>query len=156
MTDAQWMQQAINAARRGIANGQTPFGAVIVRGEEVIAEAHNVVWQETDITAHAEMHAIRLACRRMNSVRLCGCRIYTTCEPCPMCLAACHWAGLEKLYYGATIGDAKSASFNELTISSTRMKELGQSKIEIVSGIETKECRNLFAEWSASPRRRAY
>jgi tRNA(Arg) A34 adenosine deaminase TadA len=156
MTDDQWMQVAIDEARRGIAAGQTPFGAVIVRGDELVAGAHNVVWRETDATAHAEMTAIRMACRALHSISLSGCRIYTTCEPCPMCLAASHWAGLDELYYGAEIADAKGAGFNELTIPCEKMKELGQSRIKIVSGILSEECRGLFAEWSARPDRRQY
>jgi tRNA(Arg) A34 adenosine deaminase TadA len=156
MTDTHWMRLAIDAARRGIAAGQTPFGAAIVRGDELVTASHNVVWQETDITAHAEVTAIRLACRSLRSINLSGCRIYTTCEPCPMCLAASHWAGLDQLYYGAEIADAKAAGFNELTISCQQMKELGHSPIKIVSGILPEECRRLFTEWSAQARRQTY
>jgi tRNA(Arg) A34 adenosine deaminase TadA len=156
MTDTHWMQIAIDAARRGIAIGQTPFGATIVRGDELIAAAHNVVWRDTDITAHAEVTAIRQACQKLNAINLSGCRIYTTCEPCPMCLAASHWAGLDRLYYGAAIADAQAAGFNELTIPCQTMKELGHSNIEIIPGILPEDCRKLFAEWTAHPGRRPY
>ena len=96
MTDEHWMRLAIEKCREGIALGQSPFGAVIVRGDELVVAAHNVIWQSTDITAHAEVNAIRLACRKLNQVELRGCRIYSTTEPCPMCFSACHWAKLDQ------------------------------------------------------------
>ncbi|MGH7213163.1 MAG: nucleoside deaminase, partial [Tepidisphaeraceae bacterium] len=120
--DSHWMRIAIDACRRGIESGQSPFGAAIVRGDELVVAAHNAVWQTTDITAHAEVTAIRQACATLKTIDLSGCRIYSTTEPCPMCFAASHWARLDKIYYGASIADAQMSGFSELTISNDHMK----------------------------------
>src|SRR5690349_19538995 len=155
MTDEDWMRVAIGKCREGIAAGQTPFGAAIVRGNELVAAAHNVVWETTDVTAHAEVNAIRIACGRIGGIDLSGCRIYSTTEPCPMCFAACHWAKLDAIYFGATIADARASGFSELSISNEQMKALGASRIRIVSGVLAEEARELFEEWKRGPARRA-
>lgn len=147
MKNEQYMQLAIEKAREGIEAGQTPFGACIVRGNDVIACAHNGVWQTTDITAHAEIQAIRLACKKLKTVELSGSIIYSTCEPCPMCFSAIHWARIEKIVYGASIVDAQKAGFNELEISNDDMKMFGKSSIEVIGGILEDECRELFHRW---------
>src|SRR5437588_11290140 len=100
MSHEHWMRLAIETARHGIEQGQTPFGACIVRGDDLIVASHNVVWQTTDITAHAEITALREACRALRTIDLSGCTIYSTCEPCPMCFSACHWARLDRTVYG--------------------------------------------------------
>jgi len=142
-----WMRQAVEAARLGIDDGQSPFGACIVRDGKAVACAHNVVWAQTDITAHAEIHAIRLACRRLGTIDLRGCVIYSTCEPCPMCFSAIHWSGIAEIFYGAAIADAKAAGFHELEISNRQMKEMGQSPVMATGGILARECRGLFDDW---------
>jgi len=161
LPDHHWMTLAIDAARRGIAAGQTPFGAVIVRGDqrggdELVLAAHNVVWQHTDITAHAEVHAIRLACARLGTIDLSGCRIYSTCEPCPMCFSACHWARLDRIIYGASIADAKAAGFNELPVSNELLKREGHSPVQLTPHLLRDECRELFEVWKASAGHRGY
>jgi tRNA(Arg) A34 adenosine deaminase TadA len=156
MTDEHWMRLAIETGREGIAAGQSPFGAVIVHGDQLLAASHNVVWQMTDITAHAEIHAIRLACRKVGDVNLSGCRIYSTTEPCPMCFAACHWARLEAIYFGAAIADAMNAGFSELTISNEQMKALGGSGIRVFGGVLAREATELFEQWKRRPERRTY
>lgn len=156
MTDEQWMSLAMKAARDGIAAGQTPFGACIVRGGKLIVAVHNVVLAATDITAHAEVNAIRQACGVLQSVDLSSCVIYSTCEPCPMCFAACHWAKLDRIVYAAEIADAKVAGFNEMPLSNQQMKQQGQSPIQIVPNILRDEGRKLFAEWLATPGHRVY
>ena len=95
----KFMRLAIDKARRGIKNGQTPFGVCISKDAEVISCVHNIVWESMDITAHAEIHAIREACKKLNTVDLSGCVIYSTCEPCPICLSACHWANISTIVY---------------------------------------------------------
>ncbi|MBI2301065.1 MAG: nucleoside deaminase [Armatimonadetes bacterium] len=90
MDDAAGMRLAIEVCRRGIAAGNSPFGAAVVRGDEVVAVAHNTVIPTLDSTAHAEVNAIRLACQAVQDISLAGCTLYSTCEPCPMCLAASH------------------------------------------------------------------
>lgn len=147
MNDEQWMQLAIDTARAGITSGQSPFGACIVRGSEVIVAAHNNVRASTDITAHAEINAIRRACEKLATIDLSGCTIYSTCEPCPMCFSAIHWARFERIVYGATIPDAQANGFCELGISNEQMKQFGGSKIEIVPGLLAVEARGLFAMW---------
>ena len=109
--DGRWMRSAIEAAERGIAAGQTPFGASIVRDGRLVVAAHNVVWATTDITAHAEVNAIRLACRELGTIDLSGCDIFCTCEPCPMCFGAIHWARFDRLVYAASVADAANAGF---------------------------------------------
>jgi len=141
------MRLAIETCKRGIDAGQSPFGAVIVRDEELIVASHNLVWRNTDITAHAEVTAIRAACGKLASVKLAGCRIYSTTEPCPMCFAACHWAKLDHIYYGASIPDANAVGFSELFISNQQMKELGKSAIAITPGLLAAEARELFTYW---------
>jgi tRNA(Arg) A34 adenosine deaminase TadA len=147
MRDEHWMRVAIDAARKGIESGQTPFGAAIVRGDRLIVAAHNTVWQTTDITAHAEVTAIRDACRALNAIDLSGCTIYSTCEPCPMCFSACHWGRLERIVYGAAIADAAAAGFNELSVSNFDLKRLGRSPVQIVPDLLKDECRELFQIW---------
>src|SRR3954471_17423818 len=124
MTPIDWMRLAIAKAREGIAAGQTPFGACVVRGDALIAVAHNVVLRTTDITAHAEVTAIREACRALGTIDLGGCTIYSTCEPCPMCFSACHWANLDRIVCGATIAEAARCGFRELAISNSDMKRM--------------------------------
>ncbi len=150
------MRRAIECAREGIRAGQTPFGACIARGATVVACEHNAVWAETDSTAHAEVLAIRAACRSLESVDLSGCVLYSTCEPCPMCFSAIHWARISSLVYGAGIADAKGLGFSELTIPAETMKRLGGSAVEIVPGFLRDECLALFREFSARPDRKTY
>lgn len=150
------MQAAIKKAREGISGGQTPFGACIVKDNKIVSCAHNTVWRDTDITAHAEVHAIREACRKLGTVDLTGCVIYSTCEPCPMCFAACHWAKISKIIYGAGIEDAKAAGFSELVIHNKELKEDGGSHLKIISGFMRDECIKLFGEWSARGDKRVY
>jgi guanine deaminase len=156
MNDEEYMRLAIEKARQGIENGQSPFGACVVREDAVLACVHNVVWETTDITAHAEIHAIREACRRLSRVDLSGSVIYSTCEPCPMCFSACHWARIDRIVYGARIHDAAEFGFNELPISVDRMKQLGGSAIEIVPDCLREENIALFRLWAQRPDRHAY
>lgn len=152
--DEKFMRLAIAKTVEGIRKGQTPFGACIVLDGRVLSCAHNLVWKTTDITAHAEVAAIRAACRRLRTVNLEGAVIYCTCEPCPMCFAACHWARISRIVYGARIKDALLCAFNELTVSNARMKRLGKSPVAIEGGFLGKECAELFRLWEregASP-----
>ncbi|MBI4501931.1 MAG: nucleoside deaminase [Gemmatimonadetes bacterium] len=150
------MRLAIQECRKGIRAGQSPFGAVIVRGSRVVSRAHNGVWKETDITAHAEVRAIRRACRKLKTIDLSGCVIYSTCEPCPMCFAACHWAKLDAIVFGATIAAAARLGFSELSLSNREMKREGGSPIEVVPGVLKKETRQLFEVWEKIGKGRLY
>ncbi len=150
MTDADYMQQAIHVAERGIAAGQSPFGAVIVRAGEVVAEAHNTVWLTCDPTAHAEVGAIRKAAAHLGTIDLSGCVMYTTCEPCPMCLSATHWSKIDVVYYGASIADAEAAGFCELCVGAKVLAELGGSPLRVETGPLQPECVALFGKWKAA------
>lgn len=154
--DARWMQHAIEIARRGIAAGQSPFGAVVIRGGAVIAAAHNAVLAETDPTGHAEVLAVRAASRALGTIDLSQCTLYSTCEPCPMCFGAIHWARLSRLVFGARIDDARAAGFNELAVSNETLREIGGSGIALVPDCERTLCADLFAEWARGPAPRSY
>ncbi len=156
MSDEECMQLAIEKAREGIKNGQTPFGAVIVKNGEIVSAVHNVVWETTDITAHAEVHAIRDACKKLGTVDLSGCTIYSTCEPCPMCFSAIHWAKIDRIVFGARIEDAGNAGFNELSISNEEMKEKGQSPVNIEAEFMRDANKKVFQEFIQSAERRTY
>ncbi len=149
MTQVDFMKLALDKAYKGIDEGQTPFGACIVKDGEVVAVEHNNVWKSTDITAHAEICAIRRACERLGSVDLSGCEIYSTTEPCPMCFSAIHWAKIAKIFFGAAIEDARKAGFNELAISNEQMKASGQSGIVIAGGLCWEEAIGLFDYWKS-------
>ncbi len=155
-----WMEQAIATARAGIAAGQSPFGAVIVAQEvaqgRVVAASHNQVWATLDPTAHAEVGAIRLAAAKRQNIDLSGCVIYSTCEPCPMCMAAIHWARIDAVVYGASIADAAAAGFNELRVPAQTLIEQGGSRVRLEGGCLAEVCRGLFDEWRAAERGRAY
>ncbi|WP_455244267.1 nucleoside deaminase [Petrachloros mirabilis] len=156
MNDEQYMRLAIAVAREGIATGQTPFGACLVRADRVLACAHNAVWANLDITAHAEVQTIRAACTEVKTVDLSGCVLYSTCEPCPMCFSAAHWARVARIVYGVKIADAQRAGFHELTIASETLKQLGESSIELAEGLLREDCLALFDAWMKRPDRQAY
>ena len=147
MDHEAFMRLAVDVCRRGIDAGQTPFGAVVVRDGRVVAEAHNTVWRDLDPTAHAEVNAIRLACRGLATIDLGGATLYTTCEPCPMCLAASHWSRLDRVYYGASIADAAAAGFAELNLPAADLARRGGSRLVVEPGPLRDECRALFDAW---------
>ncbi len=107
------MREAIRLSKENIDNGGGPFGAVIVKDGEIIAKSANSVTRDNDPTAHAEVNAIRLAAKKLGTFDLSGCEIYSSCEPCPMCLGAIYWARLDKLYFGNDKTDAKNIGFDD-------------------------------------------
>ncbi len=109
----KFITQAITLAEANVRTGGGPFGAVIVENGEIIASGVNMVTRDNDPTAHAEVTAIRNACRQRGDFSLAGCSIYISCEPCPMCLAAIYWAGLEHIYYAASRKDAAAIGFSD-------------------------------------------
>ncbi|MCX7877947.1 MAG: nucleoside deaminase [Ignavibacteria bacterium] len=156
MDHNKFMQMAIDKALEGVKSGQSPFGACIVKDGKVIACEHNIVLASCDITAHAEIHAIRNACKNLQTIDLSGCEIYSTCEPCPMCFTAIHWARIDRIYYGASISDAEKFGFNELRVSNKELKNIGGSKVEIIPEILKKQCIELFDYWNSAPGKRTY
>ena len=113
MTKEELMKEAIRLSEENLDNGGGPFGAVIARDGEIVATGVNRVTASHDPTAHAEVSAIRAACQKLNTFNLSGCEIYTSCEPCPMCLAAIYWAHLDKVYFGNGKTDAKDIGFDD-------------------------------------------
>jgi tRNA(Arg) A34 adenosine deaminase TadA len=101
MGEERFMRLAIEQAKEGIAEGQEPYGACVVKDGEVICVTHNTALGDPDVTAHAEMNAIREACRKLNTIDLTGCEVYATFKPCSMCQAACERANVARIYYGA-------------------------------------------------------
>jgi tRNA(Arg) A34 adenosine deaminase TadA len=111
--DAKFMEMAINLSIENIDSGGGPFGAVIVKDGEIIATGANRVVPNSDPTAHAEVMAIRNACAKLGTFQLTGCTVYSSCEPCPMCLSALYWAGVSRICYGNTKDDAKAINFDD-------------------------------------------
>ena len=109
----KFMLEAIRIANENIQNQGGPFGAVIVKDGEIIAASGNTVTLDNDPTAHAEVNTIRKACKQLGTFNLQGCEIYSSCEPCPMCLSAIYWAHIDKLYYATTKDDAASIGFDD-------------------------------------------
>ena len=120
------MQMACDLANENIDKGGGPYGAVIVKDGEVIATGCNSVTIDNDPTAHAEVNAIRTACSRVGNFNLDGCVIYSSCEPCPMCLSALYWAGVSRIYYGNTAADADHINFGDAFI----YKEIDKPHLE--------------------------
>lgn len=113
MTNEELMRLAIELAVENVKNSGGPFGAVIARGGQLVATGVNRVTANNDPTAHAEVNAIRAACARLGTFDLSGCVLYTSCEPCPMCLGAIYWAHIDKIYYGANQHDASAVNFDD-------------------------------------------
>lgn len=154
--DRTFMEMAIHEARKNLRTlDGGPFGACIVRDGAVLAVARNTVLRN-DATAHAEVNAIRKACRKLGSYDLSGSTIYSTTEPCPMCFSAVHWARIGRIVHGTNIADAGRTGFHELEISNLKLKTLGRSPIEIVGGFLRAECLELFEAWNALPGKRLY
>ncbi len=116
MTKEELMRKAIELSRQNVTEGGGPFGAVIARNGEIIATGVNRVTPDCDPTAHAEVSAIRAAARKLGTFDLSGCEIYTSCEPCPMCLGAIYWAHLDRMYYGNNKHDAAAIGFDDAFI----------------------------------------
>jgi tRNA(Arg) A34 adenosine deaminase TadA len=147
MDEQAFMWRAVEKAREGVAKGQSPFGAAVVKDGQVVAAAHNTVWLDTDPTAHAEVNALRRAAAELGTIFLRGCTMYTTCEPCPMCLSAIHWAKFERVVFGATIADAAEAGFTELHVPAKELARQGGSRLVVQDGLLRDACRELFERW---------
>lgn len=146
-SEESFMAMAIAKVREGVAAGQSPFGAIIVAKGVVVATTHNTVWRDLDPTAHAEVNCIRSAARALQNISLAGCEMYSTCEPCPMCLSAIHWSKIDRVVFGATIADAAAAGFCELHFEAALLAKMGGSPVKVESGLLREECAALFAFW---------
>jgi len=156
MNEQEYMRLAIQKAQEGIAAGQSPFGSAIVRQGKVVAVTHNTVWRDGDPTAHAEVNCIRAAARALQTIFLHGCTLYSTTEPCPMCLSAIHWAKFERVVFGATIADARTAGFAELDVPAKVLAQMGCSPVKVEDGLLRDECADLFRQWQKSGLARPY
>ena len=147
MTKQELMRRAITLAAENVKNGGGPFGAVIARGGEILAEGVNRVTANHDPTAHAEVQAIRTAASQLQSFDLSGCDIYSSCEPCPMCLGAIYWAHLDHLYFAATKHDAAAAGFDDAFIYSELALPIHERKLSTEEFMHT-ESAAPFDEWN--------
>jgi tRNA(Arg) A34 adenosine deaminase TadA len=153
-----FMHKAIELSRRAsiVEKSGGVFGAVIVKDGKIIAEGYNQVIKYNDPTWHAEMQAIREACKKMGSPHLKGCILYTSAECCPMCLSAAYWAHLDKIYYGATTGDAlKYGEFQDINILDEIRKEPQDRKIKFIEMMRS-DAVEVWKEFSKMPDRAHY
>lgn len=147
----EFLRRAIALATANVLTGKGgPFGAVIVRDGRIVGEGANTVTSTHDPTAHAEVNAIRAACRALDTFVLSGCELYTSCEPCPMCLAASHWARLDAIYYGASAADAARAGFDDAFLHQEFMKDQ-QLRALPERQMLAEEALTSFQAWAASP-----
>ena len=123
------MSRAIELSIESVKSGGGPFGSVIIKNNEIISEGMNRVTKNNDPTAHGEIVAIRNACKNLNDFSLKGCELYTSCEPCPMCLSAIYWSRIDKIYYANTRNDAKKIDFDDSLIYSELTKKIKERKI---------------------------
>ncbi len=147
MTNDELMREAIRLSEENVANGGGPFGAVIARGGEIIATGVNRVTASNDPTAHAEVSAIRRAAQQLGTFNLAGCEIFTSCEPCPMCLGAIYWARLDRVYYANTKADAKAAGFDDSFIYDELALPRDRRKLPSVPMMRN-EAIKVFEEWA--------
>ncbi|MBR5332253.1 MAG: nucleoside deaminase [Muribaculaceae bacterium] len=142
------MNMAAELAEKNIDEGGGPFGAVIVRDGEVIATGVNRVTANNDPTAHAEVNAIRNACSKEQTFNLSGCVVYTSCEPCPMCLSALYWAGVSRIYYGNTQEDASAIKFSDRFIYQELDKPKAERMIPCVK-MDSSRTIKAFEKWAS-------
>src|ERR1035441_5829267 len=126
----EFLRRAIALATENVVSGKGgPFGALIVRDGQIVGEAANTVTATNDPTAHGEVNAIRAACKALGTFTLAGCELYTSCEPCPMCLAAAYWARLDAIYFGCSAADAARAGFDDAFLYSEFRKDAAERKL---------------------------
>lgn len=156
MTDRDFLKIAIDLARQGMNNNEGgPFGAIIVKDGAIIGKGNNRVTSTNDPTAHAEVVAIREACKNLNSFQLEGCVLYTSCEPCPMCLGAIYWARPARMVYACTKADAAAIGFDDDFIYKELDLPLAARKIPMQQDLQA-EGRAVFEEWSAKLDKTSY
>jgi guanine deaminase len=155
MNDAQWLAQAIDLAVANVADGGGPFGAVVVRDGVALATGQNRVTRDNDPTAHAEVEAIRAACRATGSFSLAGATVYASCEPCPLCLAAVLWSRASRVLYAADRHDAARAGFDDSAFYQLFSQDVSTWPVPVVAQRVERAVEPMEA-WLAQPRRVAY
>ncbi len=146
---SEFMKRAIALSQKNIESGGGPFGAVVVKDNKIIGEGWNKVTANNDPTAHAEVEAIRMACKNLNNFDLSGAEIYTSCEPCPMCLSAVYWSRLSKIYFANTKKDAAAIDFDDDFIYTEIPKAIDDRKIPMIQMMRT-EALEVFKAWESS------
>ena len=142
----EFMKRAIELSVESVNNGGGPFGSIIVKDDKIIAEGSNKVTSNNDPTAHGEIVAVREACKKLNDFSLNGCELYSTCEPCPMCLSAIYWARIDKIYYANTREDARKIDFDDSLIYTELQKNIDKRKIPMIQ-ILRNEALKAFELW---------
>lgn len=146
--DKRFMDRAIAIANESVSSNEGgPFGAIVVKNGKIIAEANNSVTFDNDPTAHAEVNAIRKACKKLDTFQLDGCDIYSSCEPCPMCLGAIYWSRAEHVFFAATKNDAAKAGFDDSFIYKEINMESAKRSIPF-EHVEVKESNSPFENWA--------
>ncbi len=153
--DKAFMREAIRLANESVNRGGGPFGAVIVKDGEVIAGNSNSVTIDNDPTAHAEVNTIREACRRLGTFDRSGCTIYTSCEPCPMCLGAIYWARISRIFYGNNRKDARDIDFADDFIYEELDRPMDQRTVPIIPLLRN-EALHTFRLWEAKSDKTEY
>jgi len=149
LTEKVFMQKAIELSAKGMYNNEGgPFGAIVVKDGVIVGKGNNQVTSSNDPTAHAEIVAIRDACKNLNTFQLDGCEIYTSCEPCPMCLGAIYWARVDKIYYANTRTDAAQIGFDDAFIYDEFKLDLDKRKIAIIQ-LNREEALEIFNQWAS-------
>lgn len=152
----EFIERAIDLSREHMNLGHGgPFGAVIVKEGKVISEGWNRVTSINDPTAHAEIDAIRKACQTLNSFELQGCEIFTSCEPCPMCLSAIYWSRLDRIYFANTREDAAKIDFDDEFLYSEITKKLAERKIPTIQ-LSNERALKVFEEWAQKMDKTSY
>jgi guanine deaminase len=154
--EERFMQEAVKLGLDGMRNSEGgPFGCVIVKDDEIIGRGSNRVIVENDPTAHAEIVAIRVACKNLQNFQLSDCEIYATSEPCPMCMGAIYWARPKKIFYANTYKDAAGIGFDDSFIYTELNKPKGERKIEI-KWLPSIEAKQMFEEWKLKDNKTLY
>ena len=154
--EEKFMQEAVALSENGMNNNEGgPFGCVIVKDDTIIGRGNNKVISNNDPTAHAEIVAIREACKSINSFQLDGCELYTSCEPCPMCLGAIYWARPKIIYYANSKDDAKHAGFDDSMIYQEMNCDLNDRKIPIIQ-ISSDKAKEIFDLWENKKDKKSY
>jgi tRNA(Arg) A34 adenosine deaminase TadA len=150
-----FMQKAIDLSIKNIHNNGGPFGCVIVKNNKIISEGVNGVTQNNDPTAHAEIVAIRNACKKLNTFDLSGCELYTSCEPCPMCLSAIYWSHIDLVYYGNSRENAAEIQFDDKFIYDEMKKDINERKIPLKQILKD-EAIKAFDLWAETENKTKY
>ncbi len=150
MQPEEFMREAIALADRSVELGGGPFGAVVVCDGEIVGRGHNRVTLDNDPTAHAEVQAIREACRRLERFSLEGCELYVNCEPCPMCLAAIYWARLEAVHFAAEAEEAAAIGFDDVYVASELARPWTERRLRGTRLLRD-EALEVFARWRQKP-----